>query len=270
MNISISIVLYKTDENDLSNALHYINKDGDIKIYLIDNSPTDILKNTIVGKGIQYIHNPSNPGFGAAHNIAIEKAIESGSKYHFVINPDAYFKEDVIYAMVDFMYKRKGIGMMMPKILNEDGTVQNLPKLLPSPYSIVMRKLKRPKNIYNTFIDRYELRTIPEDVIYDAPILSGCFTLLNLEAIKEIGMYDDKFFMYFEDWDLSRRMHKKYKTIYFPLVSVYHGYESGANKSSKLFKIFINSAIIYFNKWGWFFDSERKKINKEALSQFKI
>lgn len=269
MNISISIVLYKTDENDLSNALHYINKDGDIKIYLIDNSPTDILKNTIVGKGIQYIHNPSNPGFGAAHNIAIKKAIETGSNYHFVINPDAYFKEDVICSMVDFMSQHKDVGMMMPKILNEDGTIQNLPKLLPSPFSIIMRKLKKPSSVYKKFIDQYELRFVKEDVIYDAPILSGCFTLLNLEAIQEVGMYDDTYFMYFEDWDLSRRMHQKYKTIYFPEVSVYHGYESGANKSSKLFKIFIHSAVSYFNKWGWFFDKERRKMNTEALAQFK-
>jgi hypothetical protein len=82
-------------------------------------------------------------------------------------------------------------------------------------------------------------------------------------------MYDDAYFMYFEDWDLSRRIHSRYKTIYFPKVSVYHGYESGANKSSKLFKIFVNSAITYFNKWGWLFDSEREKINNDALSQFK-
>ncbi|MCY1560600.1 hypothetical protein D9M68_977500 [compost metagenome] len=107
-------------------------------------------------------------------------------------------------------------------------------------------------------------------MIYNAPILSGCFTLLNLEAIKKVGGYDDNFFMYFEDWDLSRRIHQHYKTLYFPLVSVYHGYESGANKSSRLFKIFVNSAITYFSKWGWFFDSERKKINKKALEQFKI
>jgi GT2 family glycosyltransferase len=82
-------------------------------------------------------------------------------------------------------------------------------------------------------------------------------------------MYDDTFFMYFEDWDLSRRIHQYYKTIYFPLVSVYHAYDSGANRSSRLFKIFINSGVTYFNKWGWFFDGERKKTNKHALSQFK-
>lgn len=75
--------------------------------------------------------------------------------------------------------------------------------------------------------------------------------------------------MYFEDWDLSRRMHQKYKTIYYPLVSVYHGYESGANKSKRLFKIFVQSALRYFNKWGWIFDKERRKVNRKTLKQFQ-
>jgi len=74
--------------------------------------------------------------------------------------------------------------------------------------------------------------------------------------------------MYFEDWDISRRVHQKFKTVYFPKVSVYHGYESGANKNKRLFKIFIKSAKSYFNKWGWAFDSDRRKINKTTLSQF--
>jgi GT2 family glycosyltransferase len=65
-------------------------------------------------------------------------------------------------------------------------------------------------------------------------------------------MYDDAFFMYFEDWDLSRRMHKQYKTIYFPKVSVVHTYESELIKVKKLFMIFISSAVTYFNKWGYF------------------
>jgi len=186
-----------------------------------------------------------------------------------VVNPDIYFKGDVIFKMVDYMQSDNSIGMIMPQILNIDGSVQNLPKLLPYPFSILWRKIKKPAKAYRKFINRYELREIPEKQIYNAPVLSGCFTLLNLEAIKKVGMYDNRFFMYFEDWDLSRRVHQYYKTIYFPLVSVYHGYESGANKSGKLFKIFVNSAITYFNKWGWFFDSDRGEINKRALEQFK-
>lgn len=267
--ITSCIVLFNNDVDMLNEAINsLLNTELEVHIFLIDNSPTDNLKILKTENRISYFHNPSNPGFGGSHNIAIRNAIELGSKYHFIVNPDIYFSGDVISTMINYMQNDDSIGMMMPQILNVDGSIQNLPKLLPNPFSILWRKIKKPAEAYKKFINQYELRNVPQEQIYNAPVLSGCFTLLNLDAIKEIGLYDDKFFMYFEDWDLSRRMHKKFKTIYFPLVSIYHRYDSGANKSRKLFKIFINSAITYFNKWGWFFDSDRKKINKEALQQF--
>jgi len=270
INITASIVLYKNDIEMLNKTIgSFLNTKSQVHLYLVDNSPTDALSVLKTEDWITYIHNPSNPGFGAAHNIAINKAIESDSGYHFIVNPDIYFEEDVIFEMVEFMRNDLSIGMMMPQILNLDGTVQNLPKLLPTPFSILWRKIKRPSKAYQKFINKYELREVDKSLIYNVPVLSGCFTLINVKAIKTTGMYDDDYFMYFEDWDLSRRIHKLYKTIYFPVVSVYHAYDSGANKSSKLFKVFIKSASVYFNKWGWFFDSDRKKINNEALSQFK-
>jgi len=268
--ITCCIVLYRNNKNVLQKAINScLNTELDVKMYLIDNSPTDELSKLVEDSRIEYFHNPSNPGFGAAHNIAIQKAIDQNSEYHFIINPDIYFTDDVIGSMVEYIKTDRTIGMMMPQILNEDGSIQNLPKLLPSPFSILWRKIKKPNKAYNTFINKYELREVSKDLIYNTPILSGCFSLVSLKAINEVGMYDDNFFMYFEDWDLSRRIHKHYKTIYFPKVSVVHEYESGANKSKRLFKIFLHSAITYFNKWGWFFDSERKEINNKALSQFK-
>jgi GT2 family glycosyltransferase len=268
--ITVCIVLYKNEVIMLRDAINsFLNTDLNLKLFLVDNSPTDDLKVLVTDSRIEYIHNPINPGFGSAHNIAIQKAIDLGAKYHFVVNPDIYFKGDIVSPMIEVMNNDSRIGMMMPQVLNVNGSIQNLPKLLPSPLSILWRKIKRPKGAYQKFINEYELRNVPQDSTYNAPILSGCFTLLNLEAIKKVGMYDDAFFMYFEDWDLSRRIHQYYKTIYFPLVSVYHAYDSGANRSSRLFKIFINSGVTYFNKWGWFFDGERKKTNKHALSQFK-
>lgn len=271
IEISASIVLYNTEEKDVENVVKsMLNNNLNLKLFLIDNSKSDCLSfMERLDERILYIHNPSNPGFGSGHNIAILKAMTLGSKYHFIVNPDISFTEDVIKPMVDFMANDEKIGMIMPQVLNKDGSVQNLPKLLPSPFSVLWRKIKLPHGAYMKFINIYELREVPKDFIYNTPILSGCFTLLNLNAINKVGMYDHKFFMYFEDWDLSRRIHKHYKTIYFPKVSVVHEYESGANKNKKLFKIFVKSAITYFNKWGWFFDSERKKINAQSLSQFK-
>ncbi len=264
-----SIVLYSNNLSEIERLIEFTSKKID-HLSLVDNSMNYILKDlTSISDNIEYIHNPSNPGFGAAHNIAIKKAIEVGLKYHFIINPDIEIKEDVFTPMINYMEANPDVGMMMPKILNEDGTIQNLPKLLPHPFWIFRRKLKRIDPFGSEFINKYELRMVPKDKLFNVPILSGCFTLLRLDAIKEVGMYDENFFMYFEDFDLSRRMHKKYKTVYFPEVSVIHGYEGGANKSWKLFKIFIQSMITYFNKWGWFFDKGRKQFNKETLEQFK-
>lgn len=254
----------------LQKAIHsFLDGELNVKLYLVDNSPTDELKILVTDLRIEYIHNPTNPGFGASHNLAIQKAMIFGAKYHFIVNPDIYFRGDVIMPMVNYMANDMTIGMIMPQILNRDGSIQNLPKLLPTPFSILKRKIKKPRVLYQKFITEYELREVPEDSIYNTPVLSGCFTLLNLDAIRKVGMYDDTFFMYFEDWDLSRRMHQHYKTIYFPKVSVIHEYESGANKSKRLFTIFVRSALTYFNKWGWFFDSDRNRINQKALNQFK-
>lgn len=270
--ISASIVLFRNRVEELQKALNSVLKSQLIStLYLIDNSPTDILKTLqLLDSRIVYIFNDNNIGFGTAHNIALRLSSNIQSKYHFVINPDIYFKDDVIEKMVEYMRFNDLVGMMMPKVLYPDGTIQFLPKLLPSPFNIFLRKIKFPKSVYEKFIDKYELRSIPSDVIYNTPILSGCFTLVSIEAFDRIGGYDDSFFMYFEDWDLSRRMHQEYQTIYFPMVSIYHNYESGANRSWKLFIIFLRSFITYFNKWGWFFDRSRIYINNKALQQFEV
>lgn len=271
-NISVSLVMFNNNYDELKTAIKGALDSSLVKkIYLIDNSPTNdlsILKNLDFDK-IEYLYQNKNLGFGSAHNIAIKLCINQGYQYHLVLNPDIEFKGNIIIRMIQFMMNDNSIGMMMPKILNEDGTTQNLPKLLPSPFTVIWRKLKRPKKAFQKFINKYELRNVPKDIIYNAPILSGCFTILNLKSIEEIGAYDDSYFMYFEDWDLSRRVHQHYKTIYYPLVSVIHGYESGANKNKKLFKIYINSAITYFNKWGWFFDKDRVTINMKTLKKLK-
>lgn len=268
--IAGSIVLYNNDIEALRKAIKsFLDTELNVRLYLIDNSSSNSLRDLkYLDERIEYVFNNGNIGFGAAHNIAIKSAIDIGAKYHFVINPDIYFSGNVIETMVAFIEKDSSIGMLMPQILYPDGSIQYLPKLLPSPIHIIWRKIGVPKRAFKRFIDLYELRKAPQNQVFNVPVLSGCFSLLNLDAIREVGLYDDMYFMYFEDWDLSRRVHQKYKTLYFPLVSVYHEYERGANKSFRLFKVFIKSAYCYYNKWGFFIDKEREKINKKTLEQF--
>lgn len=133
-----------------------------------------------------------------------------------------------------------------------------------------MRKLKWPYFYYKKFIEHYEMRIAPNGIFYRTPVLSGYFSLLKLESIKEVGLYDENYFIYFKDWNLSRRMFQKFQTVYYPKVSVYHGYESGASKNLVLFFIFFKSFFVYFNKCGWFVDLDRDKLNKSVLSQFSF
>jgi len=101
----------------------------------------------------------------------------------------------------------------------------------------------------------------------EVPYLSGCFMFMRVEVLKKIGLFDERFFMYLEDTDLSRRIHRVSKTIYYPEVSIYHEYGKGSYKNPRLSLYHIKSAFKYFNKYGWFFDKERVRVNTITLKK---
>ena len=90
---------------------------------------------------------------------------------------------------------------------------------------------------------------------------------IRTAALRQAGLFDERFFMYMEDVDLSRRIHKHYRTVYYPEVSVFHQHEKGSYKNITLLKYHVQSAIRYFNKWGYFFDKDRQEINKKILKK---
>jgi hypothetical protein len=85
---------------------------------------------------------------------------------------------------------------------------------------------------------------------------------LKCEVLKDIGLFDENIFMYLEDTDLNRRIHSKYKTIFYPKVEIVHEYAKESYVNKKLLMFHIKSAIYYFNKWGWIFDRQRDEINQ--------
>lgn len=106
----------------------------------------------------------------------------------------------------------------------------------------------------------------------EVPSLSGCFMFMRVDVLKKVNGFDERFFMYAEDLDLCRRIGEVSKTMFYPMVAVYHEYEKGSYKNRKLLKYHLCSVIKYFNKWGWVFDKKRIQRNKEcldALSQKK-
>jgi hypothetical protein len=123
------------------------------------------------------------------------------------------------------------------------------------------------KKIVEKRNEMYELKFTGYDKIMEVPYLSGCFMFIRTEVLKKVGLFDERFFMYLEDTDLPRRIHRVSKTVYYPGVSIYHEYGKGSYKNPKLLKYHLDSVIKYFNKYGWLFDKERDEINKKTLEK---
>jgi GT2 family glycosyltransferase len=264
--LNFSVVLFNTSLSDIqrltqscTNVLNCNN------VYLIDNSP-NLLTTKYSNNDVKYIYTGKNLGYGAGHNVAIRKSIASGAKYHVVLNPDIYFEAADLEQMIKYMDEHPDIGHLMPRILDQSGNLQFMCKTLPSPVDLFLRSFA--KQFISEKRDRkYHLKNLDYNKIIEAPYLSGCFMVLRIDALKEIGLFDERFFMYPEDIDLTRRMTEKYKTVYYPNVSVIHRHEKASYKSLKMKLIHMYNMMKYFNKYGWVFDLKRRKLNKKALNQ---
>ena len=273
MKLSASIVLYNTKIDELKRVIDsYFTYPGEKQLFLVDNSPSDSLKEIVKiypNNNIYYIFNNENMGYGKAHNIAIKKSIEQNLPYHIILNPDIIIEKNTLEKLTNYMEQHPEVGNIMPKIIYPDGELQYLCKLLPSPIDLIFRRFIPIKKWKDAINERYELHSFGYDKIKNIPNLSGCFMFLRTEALKKVGLFDENIFMYLEDIDLNRRIHSKYKTIYYPDATVIHEHQKESYKNKKLLKVHIQSAIYYFNKYGWFFDKERTNINRNVLRELE-
>lgn len=269
--LSASIVVFQNNPEKLTKTIKSALAENCLqKLIIVDNSPTNNLEEVCsIDPRIDYIFNNKNLGYGKAHNIAIRKSIDSGYKYHLVINPDIEFKQNTLSQIVEFMDKSEGTGLLMPQILYPNGSTQYLCKLLPSPVDLFLRRFFGNTNFAKKRNKTYELRFTDYNKPMNIPYLSGCFMFFRNKALKEVGLFDERIFMYIEDCDITRRIHRKYKTLFWPEVSVVHHYAKGSYKNLLLMLYNIHGAIVYFNKYGWFFDSERKEVNSKVLKELK-
>lgn len=263
--ITASIVSYHHRLNELKKVIDCVLAEQVDKLYIVDNSSDDRLRELEgMSDRIRYIHS-INRGYGAGHNIAIQEAIELGSTYHVVVNPDIYFEKGVLKKLETYMDASSSVGLVMPRVLYPDGELQYLCKLLPSPSDLLFRRFLPWKKYVEKKNRNYELRFTDYNQEMEVPSLSGCFMFIRVSVLKQVRGFDERYFMYAEDLDLCRRIGEVSRTMYYPFVSVFHKYEKGSYKNRKLLKYHICSVVKYFNKWGWFFDFERKKINKRIL-----
>jgi GT2 family glycosyltransferase len=217
--------------------------------------------------GFQLIYIPhENNGYGGGHNVALKEAQKLGSKYHLVVNPDVWFGPEVIPSLIEYMDAHEEVGQMMPKVMYPNGNIQRLAKMLPTPLDIIGR-FCLPNFIIKRRNAKYELCQSGFTKTMNVPYLSGCFMFFRMSAFDEVGLFDEHFFMYAEDIDMTRRMHQKYSTLYYPKVTIYHTFTRGSRKSLRLWRIHVVNIFLYFNKWGWWRDAERKEINENVKRQ---
>jgi GT2 family glycosyltransferase len=268
-DLSASIVTFNTDPDQLRSAVEsFSGTQLRHRFVIIDNSSVDELRRVCAELNVEYIFTGQNLGFGRAHNIALEKYVHI-SDYHLIVNPDVYFDAGVLDTIHNFMEKSRDVGLVMPRVLYPDESIQYLCKRLPTPLDVMARRFLPPflKSILRDRLARYEFRDRGYDEIMDVPCLSGCFMFVRSSVLEEVGFFDERFFMYFEDFDLARRIHARARTVFFPDVDVYHHYQKGSYRSFRLLLSHARSAIAYFNKWGWILDEERRQINQATIGE---
>jgi len=262
--ISCSIVLFHNTVEELRKPIEsFLRYSKDVKLYLVDNSSEDTLRYQFISPQIEYIFTGKNLGYGAAHNIAINRA-KDHSLYHIVLNPDVEFNPRILNGLFSFMQQNKDVGLVMPKVLYKSGELQYLCKKLPSPADLILRRFLPGvvKRFFKRLLETYELKHRDYNSVMEVPNLSGCFMFLRTEIFSKVGLFDEQYFMYLEDTDLCRRINEHYRTVYYPRETIIHAYAKASYKNFRLLSYHLRSSIKYFNKWGWFFDRRRALINR--------
>lgn len=249
VNVSGCIVTYNNigTISDTLESLFNNTKNNNFKLFVVDNGSTDGTVEFIKTKypQVELVETGKNLGFGKGHNEILNRL---ESKYHFIINPDVSIKDDAIGKMTDYFETHDDVGIVSPKICFPDGRLQILGKRKPNIFYLAasrMRKEGEPGRL----LKKYAMLDCDLNKEMDIEVASGCFVGIRTDIFKRINGFDDRYFMYFEDYDLSRTVAKTARVRYFPEAVVYHEWGRESKRNTKLKMIHISSMFKYFLKW---------------------
>jgi GT2 family glycosyltransferase len=254
IDVTISLVSHN-QRQDLERLLRTLLPSASLtrsEILLVDNQSIDRTKEFVQSNfpNVDVVLNSARAGYGENHNLNLKRA---RGRFFVIMNSDITVEVNLLIRLCDFMDQHPDIGIVSPKILNADGTIQGLNKRYPTLLDLFLRRFV-PKIIQRLFqkrLDYYEMKDVGYEHICDVPFLSGAFMFCRTELLKSLGGFDPKFFLYFEDVDLCRRVQQSHRTVYFPTVSATHFWERSAHKKWVFTSYFIRSAFRYFRKWGY-------------------
>ena len=254
IEVTISLVSYNQwhDLERLLPSLLLAAERVEAEILLVDNRSNDGTHEFVERNFLEVLvfDNPNRSGYGENHNLNLRRA---HGRYFVIMNSDMKVEPNVFFCLRDYMDQNCDVGVISPKILNEDGTIQGLNKRYPTLLDLFLRRfLPKPlQRLFRRRLDYYEMRDIGYDHICDVPFLSGAFMFCRTDLLKSLGGFDPKYFLYFEDVDLCRRVQRTHRTVYSPHVSVTHFWQRSAHRNWTYTYFFIKSALRYFSEWGY-------------------
>lgn len=237
IDISVVIVNYKVKEYiaNLLNSLYKAKHQYSLEIFVVDNNSEDDSISFLRERypDVHYIANKDNKGFGVANNQAIRKATGT---YTLIINPDTLVSEDTLEVLTGHMESHPDCGAAGCKILNPDGTFapesrRSVPTIWTSACKVLGLNYLFPES---KLFGKYYLSWLHEDEASDVPVLSGSFMFWRTSLLKELGGFDERFFMYGEDIDLCYRVQQTdFHIDYVPETSIIH-YKGESTKKGDL------------------------------------
>jgi len=200
-----------------------------------------------------FLTNSDNPGYGRAVNRLV---VELGQlpPYIGVLNTDLYWQFGTFERLLAWLQQHPDVNLAVPQILDEAGTPQKLCKRNPTVLGLFSRRFL-PVWLKPSWLKRYDRWYVMADRDYDqvfeVPYLSGCCMLINSIAFCRVGGFDEQYFLYLEDADLSRCLAAQGLCLHVPVAAVEHGWGRGNYHSFRLMLVNLISAWLYFRKWGW-------------------
>lgn len=248
--ISICIVTHNNENNILSvlNCIYNYSKNFIFETFVVDNNSSDKTVDLVRQHfpQVKLILLSQNRGFGFGHNRVLNQI---DSDFHVVLNPDITFDTNIIDGLSDYLMNSPDVAMVVPQILNTDGSVQALPRCIPQVKYLISGRLERFGGIFKKWRDEYTCSGKNFDKPAEIDFCSGCFIMIRTKIFKKLAGFDERFIMYFEDADLTRRAQQYGKTVLNPAFCATHAWARTSAKRFKYLCIHVDSMVKYFKKW---------------------
>jgi len=252
VDVSIVVVNYNTRDllHDCLRSITEHGKETETAVIVVDNASSDGSQSMVRTEfpSVKLIENTKNLGFAKANNLGIRA---SKGRYVALINSDVVVLEGCLPCLVRFMDTHPAVGMAAPRILNADRSLQPSCRTFPSLWNNFSQAVGLSRLFpRSSFFGDWSMKYWAHDTVREVDALSGCFWMLRQKALDEVGLLDERFFMYGEDLDWCRRFHDAGWGVHFypEAEAVHFGGASSASAPVKFFLEMQKADLQYWKK----------------------